>query len=461
MMNASNTDSSAPRTAPTGAVCGCPDRSKGVVTLRNTLGRFVRGVLFAGVALIVAQTAHAQVAGTVTDFAGLAVEGAVVEVWDSYPSGSILSNAASDVNGEFSIGDPGVSSFDLRVCALGHYPTVVRSLPNSTTNTVVKLAGVPTTTVQPLTSDYWSSTTNTLGSPIVVGDVVEAHDPDGVVIGVFEKQLNTPTPGSYLLHTAGEDGNTPGDQGALPGDDISFFINGLDATPTATWVLFSSTQHNLTGPTDVPGATVTAPKSIGGVQGDAVLIQFLIKNTGTVTQSYDVSVDVDSNWTYSAKSLVGPLDPGSSEVYDVLVNIPGNAIGGFATATVHATAQTYAPANSGAKTQIDVNPTGVTGQGNGGLLPNSFSLAQNFPNPFNPETQIAFNLKAPGHVRLEIFNVVGQSVALLLDGYREAGIGQIVWDGRDNNGATVASGIYFYRLSQNAQAETRKMVLLR
>jgi predicted lipoprotein with Yx(FWY)xxD motif len=88
-------------------------------------------------------------------------------------------------------------------------------------------------------------------------------------------------------------------------------------------------------------------------------------------------------------------------------------------------------------------------------------LAQNFPNPFNPTTRIAFGLGAPADVSLRIYDAAGRLVRVLAEGARPAGNYAELWDGRDSGGRAVASGIYFYRLQAGAFSETRKMTLLR
>ncbi len=94
------------------------------------------------------------------------------------------------------------------------------------------------------------------------------------------------------------------------------------------------------------------------------------------------------------------------------------------------------------------------------LFSSEFSLA-NYPNPFNPETQITFNLPQPSAARLEVYNTLGEKVATLVDGNLDAGQHAVQWDGRDTHGQAVGSGIYFYRLKTNDWAETKKMILLR
>jgi flagellar hook assembly protein FlgD len=95
-------------------------------------------------------------------------------------------------------------------------------------------------------------------------------------------------------------------------------------------------------------------------------------------------------------------------------------------------------------------------------LPTSFTLAQNFPNPFNPTTTIYYSLLEPSEVELVVYNVLGEKVRTLVTGSQSAGEFAVVWDSRDQNGQSVASGIYLYRLTVNgAQSITRKMVLMK
>ncbi|MCP4569820.1 MAG: S8 family serine peptidase [FCB group bacterium] len=95
------------------------------------------------------------------------------------------------------------------------------------------------------------------------------------------------------------------------------------------------------------------------------------------------------------------------------------------------------------------------------LLPGILELAQNYPNPFNPRTTIRFNLKSAQHARLVVYNVAGQVVRMLYDEFAFAGEQNVVWDGSDEYGRQVASGVYFYRLTAGAESVSKKMILLK
>lgn len=95
------------------------------------------------------------------------------------------------------------------------------------------------------------------------------------------------------------------------------------------------------------------------------------------------------------------------------------------------------------------------------VTPATQMLKQNYPNPFNPETNISFFLPNPGHTNLSIYNVKGQLIKTLVNGSMLHGSQNVVWNGVDNNGNNVTSGIYFYKLTHNGNSETRKMMLLK
>ncbi len=95
------------------------------------------------------------------------------------------------------------------------------------------------------------------------------------------------------------------------------------------------------------------------------------------------------------------------------------------------------------------------------VLPGDYSLHQNYPNPFNPSTIVSFDLATGSLVRLTVYNTLGQTVAVLLDGNLPAGRHSVEWDGTDSFSRAVASGIYFYRLECSDFSDVKKMALLR
>jgi len=97
----------------------------------------------------------------------------------------------------------------------------------------------------------------------------------------------------------------------------------------------------------------------------------------------------------------------------------------------------------------------------GEILPVITDLSQNFPNPFNPVTTINYSLVNAGRVKIDIFNIKGAKIRTLVDEYKNVGFYSTVWDGRDNSGKLVASGMYFYSMNTEEYHRIRKMVLLK
>ncbi|MDO9577126.1 MAG: T9SS type A sorting domain-containing protein [Candidatus Cloacimonadales bacterium] len=117
--------------------------------------------------------------------------------------------------------------------------------------------------------------------------------------------------------------------------------------------------------------------------------------------------------------------------------------------------QTYAAL----KINFDTIPPGTE---NNTVTPAIADLGQNYPNPFNPVTNIAYNIQQAGDVTIEVFNVKGQKVTTLVDGYQTAGDHMATWNGKDVNNSSVSSGVYFYKMKTGGRyTSTKKMILLK
>jgi len=97
-------------------------------------------------------------------------------------------------------------------------------------------------------------------------------------------------------------------------------------------------------------------------------------------------------------------------------------------------------------------PTGIDDQSSS--TPDHFELAQNYPNPFNAQTEIEYSLPYESHVKITVFNILGQAVETLVDQDQPAGIHQVVWDASDT-----PTGVYFYRIETPEFVQTRKTTL--
>lgn len=85
----------------------------------------------------------------------------------------------------------------------------------------------------------------------------------------------------------------------------------------------------------------------------------------------------------------------------------------------------------------------------------------NYPNPFNPTTNISFNLETEGVTKLDIFNIRGQKVKTIFNGFLENGTHSFEWNGTNENNLKVASGVFFYRVTQNNNQKINKMIMIK
>lgn len=109
--------------------------------------------------------------------------------------------------------------------------------------------------------------------------------------------------------------------------------------------------------------------------------------------------------------------------------------------------------------QLTLNP-GNNSSPEDAVLPSEISLS-NYPNPFNPETIIKYEIIIPGDVTLEVFNPKGQKIRTLINDFRAADEYEVSWNGKDNAGNSCASGLYFYKLKTSSQTRVKKMILMK
>jgi len=101
------------------------------------------------------------------------------------------------------------------------------------------------------------------------------------------------------------------------------------------------------------------------------------------------------------------------------------------------------------------------GIGDAPQLPTDFAVSLNYPNPFNPATTISYQLPQAADVKLAIYNVLGQQVRTLVSGQMPAGYHRAVWDGRNEAGVQVGSGVYIYIFEAGEFKQVRKMILMK
>ncbi len=115
----------------------------------------------------------------------------------------------------------------------------------------------------------------------------------------------------------------------------------------------------------------------------------------------------------------------------------------------------------GGKLQVVSGAPPVSVETEDPLIPDEFIVHQNFPNPFNPETEIRFALTKDSHVVINIYNTLGQQIGTLTDSQYSAGFHSVHWDDKDGNGSHVSSGVYLYQIQAGEFSQVKKMSLIR
>jgi serine protease AprX len=176
----------------------------------------------------------------------------------------------------------------------------------------------------------------------------------------------------------------------------------------------------------------------------------------------EINTDGGKGWERISSAFVGMQDEWSQ------VTIPLDAYAGQNSVKfrLHFTSDATGTADGWYVDDVQINFKPTLVEEEQVSLPTEFSLEQNYPNPFNPVTTIRFKvkgerLKAPTPTSLKIYNILGQLVRTIVDEPKSAGEYEVVWDGKNERGEEMASGIYFYRLKAGDFTETRKMLLLK
>ena len=188
----------------------------------------------------------------------------------------------------------------------------------------------------------------------------------------------------------------------------------------------------------------------------------VVQNYRMGVQSFDVACVIDTSGTqvYGDTVTVGNLD--ETTPYEVIFDPWTVAQDTGVVYTVTVISLLGGDNNAYNDTLVtETRSEGETATGTGDNDTPPFSLGQCYPNPFNPSTTISFTLGEAARVRLSVYDVSGRLVRELLDGQRGSGQHSEIWNGKDNAGRGVSSGVYFYRLEAGAFMETKKMVLLR
>ncbi len=158
---------------------------------------------------------------------------------------------------------------------------------------------------------------------------------------------------------------------------------------------------------------------------------------------------LDINWSYPNRNLYPPTWPLPENLAYTNAGLQHAGTDGFALGDLN-----WFPTQKAAWLLTDVQTAATP-------VPVEYTLSQNYPNPFNPTTTIAYGVRSAGHVKLVVYNVLGQQVRTLADQEMTPGTYVTNWDGKNDKGLQMASGVYFYRLEAKSFTMTKSMLLLK
>jgi hypothetical protein len=192
--------------------------------------------------------------------------------------------------------------------------------------------------------------------------------------------------------------------------------------------------------------------TLEGLPGVDVSDTFRISNNGGQCP-LDFTISDTSEWL-SASPASGRVNPYQSLTVTVNVNAP-EIVGDYAsTLTV-----SYNAVGTPSVIHVDLRVADAAGECS--VIPIEFACYPNYPNPFNPTTTMRYDLPQTARVQIRVYNTLGQEVTTLIDGMQPAGAYQVTWNGKDQNGADVASSLYIYQIRAGSFVDSKKMVLIR
>jgi hypothetical protein len=231
--------------------------------------------------------------------------------------------------------------------------------------------------------------------------------------------------------------------------------NGQTFTPIAGNITTSANPHNLNRGNGITGNQTTwrrATFPLTSYIGQSIFIRFSYDTDGGTHNGGFYADDISPVANFAQTVVL------SSDIPTLSYVVRGRQNGTY---YYLVRAQDSQSQWSGYSAPISVIVSRSVSVDNEQALPGDFNLMQNYPNPFNAQTVIAFTMASPGIVNLSVFDVAGRLVRTLSTGELDYGNHQIIWNGKDNRGNDVASGVYFYRLTAGEKSIIKRMVLLR
>ena len=212
-----------------------------------------------------------------------------------------------------------------------------------------------------------------------------------------------------------------------------------------------------------PSALFTVGLSLSSTSGNGVFSYTMtIANSSVVQQTVLITATISGpngfNATLFTKSQ--RINPGGSFVRTRNYNLRTNPLGSYIVTLAITGGGFSLGSDSETYNKTSVLASKAEADDHSGL-PEESALQQNYPNPFNPSTTIRYAVPTDGYVSLKVYNVLGQQVTTLVDGFQQAGVKSVPWDGTNDSGEPVAGGLYLYKLTSGNEVRIQRMVLLK
>jgi hypothetical protein len=202
---------------------------------------------------------------------------------------------------------------------------------------------------------------------------------------------------------------------------------------------------------------VDPPTNDLGTPGSTIRFHVGVRNDGNVEDEFSIGGVSDLGWTVTPQAGTMHANPGETVYLYFDVDIPSSKAEDETSVITYTVTSEGEPSEQAQGTVDLVCDSGTDVLDDlGGVLPDHLVLTQNYPNPFNPATAFEFALPQSSPVRIDIINVLGQTVDVIDMGQVASGVHKVDYDA-----SSLSSGVYFYRLQSNSGVETRKMMLLK
>ena len=309
--------------------------------------------------------------------------------------------------------------------------------------------------------NFFDSASTLNGQLAPVGSIIKAYDPQGVLVGVDTFGFGPTAPAGYygFMPVYGDDPDTPElDEGAVALDTIHFTINDRLATVVSgnpAWADQGERKLRLAANATIALSLLHAPADTLATIDRVIRFYVTVQNDGDGLDNYFVRASNDNaDFSTVAEASFVYANAGDSAVLYFDIHTPIFAADTVDNVTYRVYSQLDTTKSVSGVVQLNMSITDVNDGRHS--LPSGFALLQNYPNPFNPSTTISFSLPRGSRVQLDVFDVLGRSIDSRDLRNLSAGDHSISY-----NASTLASGVYFYRVTTQFGAQSRKMMLLK